>query len=286
MSDPVLSAALANAWRDKGRKPTARGTLVRYSSAGDCARKMAYLNLAEESDPMDEADVWAPGIGDLTHTALQEAIGAIYRTAQFEVPSMCARASGSMDVLVESAEILETTGIDLGGTHVELEIKSMGQYAFDKAVGWDRMRSALKRPEGPKHGHVVQAGMNALGVERENVGWHIETILLGYLCVSALSVRSARRMGLAGFDRFGVEFRLARHEWCPPTIAEIDRMTGIADAIDRGYLPERIALNDHGEQVEITPGRDWNCDYCAFRSLCEQDGTGTVYIMDSVASNG
>lgn len=119
LSEPILGHLLAEKWRDQPDKPTARGTALRYSSAGNCGRQIAYrAHGAMESNPPDAADLWAPGIGTLIHEAYQDAVKEVYPDAEFEVSSAAGEGfvvSGSCDFLVPSRAILLRTGIDLGG---------------------------------------------------------------------------------------------------------------------------------------------------------------------------
>lgn len=281
--EPVLTHLLAVEWAEKPNKPTALGTPLRYSSAYGCARQMGYYATgANPTDPMDEGDAWAPGIGTLIHEAAQYAISRLYTTARFEVPSKLGNyLSGSCDALVSTEEIKDVTGIDLGGTDVLWELKTMGEWAFDKQVGFNRRANRQDRGDGPKPEAITQAGMNALGIESGDSTIRIETLLMGSVCVSTMSVAKAKAMGVEGFARFGAEFRIPREQWEPMALAELGRMELIGEQIALGYVPDREALGD-GEAVYLNPrGKDWQCDYCQFRSVCVADGEGMVKADDS-----
>lgn len=275
--EPILTQILAQSWADRPDKPTARDTLLRYSAAYNCARQMGYTAFDyPKTNPMDMGGAWAPGVGTTLHEAAQARIGRIYTTARFEVMSQLGKyISGATDALVETGEIRETTGDDLGGTHVLWELKSMGEWAFDQQVGYNRRSMKVFGGKGPKTGAIAQAGMNALGIESENPDIRIETLLMGSLCVTALSVSKARNMGLDGFDRFGAEFRIPRSEWEPLAMAERARMELIGTIIESGFLPDRTAWED-GELYLNPRGKDWQCDYCPYRDICVSQGEGEI----------
>ena len=279
MTQSILTHLLAQHWADKPDKPTARGTLLRYSGAHNCARQMGYTALGyPQTNPMDLGDAWAPGVGTTLHEAAQEVIGSIYKTAKFEVMSQLGKyLSGATDALVDTQEIRETTGEDLGGTHVLWEFKSMGEWAFDQQVGYNRKSLKVFGGKGPKTSAITQAGINALGIEREDETAYtrIETLLMGSCCVTALSVNKAKGMNLEGFDRFGAEFRIPRDEWEPLALTELGRMELIGQTIESGLIPDRTAW-DEGELYLNPRGKDWQCDYCAFRDLCVSQGEGEI----------
>lgn|SRR5487761_1955546 len=277
-SRPILTHLLAQEWADKPDKPTARGTRLRYSSAHDCARKMGYLAIgAQQTDPMDAGDAWAPGLGTLIHEASQAAIARRYPYARFEVSSQLGEVSGSLDCLVSTDDVRSKTGENLGGTHVLWELKSMGEFAFDKQVGWSRMKSAFKTPAGPSIKAITQAGVNAIGIEKEYDGIRIETILMGSVCISVLSKRKAKAMRMRGFERLGAEYRVGRDVWYDLALFEMGRMEGILADIEGGFLPARIAIDDNNREEELNPmGDNWNCDYCPFVSRCLADGVNAM----------
>lgn len=283
VSQPIITGALALEWLEKSKtpKPTARGTALRYSSTYSCARQQGYSSFgAEQTEPMDEAGAWVTGLGTLVHEAIQEAISRRFPSAQFEVSSQIGPVSGSCDALIS----VDDVGSSYGGTHVLWELKTMGTYSFDKQVGWSRLRGMwAKNPaEGPARKAIVQAGMNALGIEGENPDIRIETIIMGSAGFEALSKNKAENMNIEGLDRFLAEFDIPRDEWEPMAQAELRRMKDIHEETEEGYLPNRIALDDDGNVIRLSPtGSFWQCDYCAYRSVCLEDGGGSVYINES-----
>lgn len=156
----------------------------------------------------------------------------------------------------------------------------MGEFPFDKQVGWNRARSQYVDPQGPTWKAVAQAGMNALGIEFERQV-RIETLLMVVCTPGALSVRKARQMGVEGTARFVAEFRVPRETWEPVARRELQRLEGIFDTVDHGFIPDRVAIGDGGADERLTPGRSWQCDYCSFRDLCEMDGERPLSLMES-----
>jgi hypothetical protein len=259
-------------------KPTALGTKFRYSSAFGCGRQQGYAALGfEPTDPMDESGAWATGLGTIVHEALQDALSRKFLSARFEVPSQFGGVSGSCDALIATSEIG-----DLEGTHVLYELKTMGTYSFDKQVGWNRMRSTTTTPEGPALKAIAQAGMNALGIMKDNPDVKIEWLVMGSVTFEALSKNKASTMGVEGTNRFLAEFYIAREEWEPIAFDEKDRMGLLEWTLLQGQLPGRIAIDDDGTPVSLNPnGKNWQCDYCAYRTACLQDGADLM-ISESV----
>jgi len=282
VSNPVVTHLLAQEWfaRAQVPKPTALGTPLRYSSAYGCARQQGYAALgAKPTEPMDEAGAWVTGLGTLIHEALQEAIGRKYPQAQFEVASGNDYISGSCDAYIPALSF----GENWTGGDVLYELKTMGTYSFDDQVGWNRMKGTFKDrgASGPAMKAIAQAGMNALGLEK-TMGVTIGTIIMGSIGFEALSKNKAANMGVDSYNRFLAEFHINREEWEPLALAEIARMETINETITNGYLPARVALDDDGHAITLTPGgRNWQCDYCSFKSVCANDGDGLVYVNES-----
>ena len=254
-------------------KPTALGTPLRYSGAHGCSRQWGYYAFdAEPTEPVDAAGAWVMGVGTLVHEKVQEAISRAYPHARFEVASgLSDKVSGSCDALITDTPL---------GT-VLYELKTMGTYSFDKQVGWNRMRSQITDGEGPKPGAIAQAGLNALGLE-ETFGIVVDYVVLGSITFEALSKPKAFKMGVDDIDRVLAEWHFSREEWLPLAQEEASRMLEAADSIEQGYLPPRFAVTDSGTESELDPfGKDWQCGYCAFRTVCVQDGRGQVWINDS-----
>lgn len=282
-NNPVFTNALARELWEKAQtpKPTALNTPLRYSSSYGCARQQSYAAFeVKPTEPMDVAGAWVTGLGTIIHEALQEAIGRKYPNAQFEVASgFDGVISGSCDALIPAADM----GEDWVDGDVLYELKTMGTFSFDKQVGWNRMRGEFKYPEGPAEKAITQAGMNALGIER-STGATITWIVLGSITFEALSKQKATRMGVTDDNRILAEFWIHRDEWEPLAIRELERMMQIGNLVTSGYIADRSARDDVGNIIPLDPeGRAWQCEYCAFKTLCMSDGPGSMYITDSNA---
>jgi len=282
VSNPVITSLLVEELHIKSQvpKPTAKNTPLRYSSTFSCGRQQGYAAFnADPTEPMDEAGAWVTGLGTIIHEALQEAIGRRFPSAQFEVPSMIGDfLSGSCDALIDTYDV----GTNYGGTHVLYELKTMGTYAFDKQVGWNRLRGTINNPQGPAGKAVAQAGLNALGIEGENPEIRIETLVMGSIGFEALSKNKADNLGIQGVNRFLAEFEVPRSEWEPLALEELERLKEFASIINRDYLPDRWAQDDDNKFMTLDPnGRAWQCDYCAFKSVCMDDGPGLIKITSS-----
>jgi hypothetical protein len=263
-------------------KPTALGTPLRYSSSYGCSRQQGYAAFdAEPTEPMDEAGAWVTGVGTIIHEALQASIARLFPDAEFEVPSGTEYVSGSCDALIP-ARYFDST-VEARSTHVLWELKTMGTYSFDKQVGWNRLRGEYKYPEGPARKAITQAGMNALGIEASREGVRIEWVVTGSITFEALSKNKAENMGIEGYNRFLAEFWVPRSEWEPMALDELKRIESMHEGLSRGYLPDRVARDDNGHLVFLNPndGKNWQCDYCPYRTLCQQDGANEVWINDS-----
>ena len=254
---------LAKKWNDAhqeaGSKPTAMGTKFRYSAAHSCSRQQAYRALgAEETEPFDVASSWVTGIGEIIHEKLQDAILEVYPDAQFEVASQVnEHLSGSCDGLLTH-----------GGEKVLIEIKTRGQYPWQKETGIGQYKQT--QPAGPSLAAVAQAGMNALGLEAEYV-------CMVSLAKEAVSVTKAAKMGITDpYERFAAEWWIPREEWEPLALREVERISLIAESLEEGVLPLPVVVDDNGSQLAIKYKSYWACDYCAFASTCAVDGNAAI----------
>ena len=279
--NPVITSLLVEEWHAKAQvpKPTALNTLMRYSGAHGCERQMSYYAVdTPVTEPVDAAGAWVMGVGTVVHELVQEAIGRRYPNAEFEVATKVSDyISGSCDAFIPESDMGEWWA----GGNVMYELKTMGTYSFDKQVGWNRMRGTAKDAEGPKAGAIAQAGMNALGIEKAR-GITIGTIIMGSMTFEALSVQKAGAMEVSDLNRVLAEFHIPREEWLPQAEAEIERLNAVAIGVVNGILGARVAIGDNGDAVRLNPqGRDWQCAYCSFRSICIGDGDGVVLVSNN-----
>jgi hypothetical protein len=281
LREPIVGHLLAKAWLEqRADKPTALGTPLRYSSALGCERQMGYEAFgAEKTNPPGLADAWAPGIGTELHEALQREILRKFPNTLFELKTKAAPfVSGSLDGLLRSAEVRENTGIELGGTHAVWEFKTMGEYPFDKQVGFNRRYGKISgRGEGPKLEAITQAGLNALGAEATlGFGPQIESLVLTSVTLATVSVNKAGQMNLGDWERFGSEWIIRRDEWEPLALEELNRMSDVAFNLDAGFLSDRNSGRFGNEYLSPRSGKNWQCDYCPFKDRCIDDGGGVV----------
>lgn len=274
-TEPLVTQLLIEEWREQAQvpKPTALGTPLRYSSAHNCERQWAYNAFdAQPTEPVDASGAWVMGVGTVIHEQVQAAIARRYPDAEFEVPTKHGDyVSGSCDAFIPNTEL----------GNVLFELKTMGTFSFDKQIGLKRMGRKMVEPEGPKPAAIAQAGMNALGIEKER-GITIDTLILGSLTFEAVSKNSARDLGMRDLDRVMAEFHIPRSVWEPAAQAELARMQTAHDQIEFGFLPRRFAVDDGGTIIELDPfGRNWQCDYCAFRTTCVNDGAAPVAVTES-----
>lgn len=275
-------------------KPTAMGTPLRYSGAFGCGRQMGYnWSDAEFSNPPTAGSLFQAMLGTIIGEAQANAMIAKYGGIA-EVPSKVNEwISGSADWFSHTTPL---------GT-VVYEHKMKASYAFNKAMGYKRGfgKASLVDPEGPPLNAVVQAGMNALGIERtyslklRDGGVFLEpeiqdfsqillvnAVVVGIVSADVISVSQNKQINVGDLARFSAEWVIPRGTWEPAALKEIDRLGGFAEMMDLGYLPDRFALDDTGEHVELNPGgKNWQCDYCPFKDLCESDGAGQIRVLDS-----
>lgn len=284
--NPLITDLLAREVHEAAQvpKPTALGTPMRYSSAHSCLRQMGYAAFGvEPSDPVDLAGAWVMHMGTMVHEACQKNLAVVFPNAEFEVASQLGESiSGSCDAFIPEADMQAVYPMWHGG-NVLWELKTMGTYSFDKQIGLNRMRTQTHAPEGPKLAAITQAGMNALGIEKAR-GIEIGTILLGSITFEAVSKNKAKSLGLNDVSRVIAEFLIERSQWEPLARNEWERMEAAAENVEWGYLPPRLARDEHGTEVTLNPlGRDWQCDYCQFRRICVQDGQASISITESSA---
>lgn len=245
---------------ERGPKPTAMNTPFRYSAAGSCARQQAYAAIGEEkTEAWDACSAYNTGLGEIIHELLQEAIGDKYPGSEFEVASKINdNISGSCDAFVTMPN----------GDKVIIEIKTRGQYAWQKETGFGQWKQV--EPEGPKWGAIAQAGMNALGLGAE----YVVMVSLAKECISN---SRAKKMNITDeHERYAAEWWIPREEWEHIALSEIERIDSIVTTLDSGFLPEPEVVDDNGNRAKIKFGSHWACDYCDYKTLCQSDGPGQV----------
>lgn len=307
--DAILRFAplLAHKWESEkdDDKPTALGTRFRHSDAGKCARAIGYVAAGvPKSDPMDLTGVWNTSLGTLIHELWQEALAEAYPDAEVEtkVGHDDLDGSGHIDAVIRLAgagevhSIPDTDADPGGGSYADdlviaYELKTVGGYAFKASTG--KIRKSTP-PEGPKPEHVLQAALNGLGVDADEV-------VVGYLAKETLSKKVGA--GLPDERKFCAEWTFPRDVYEPLAIAEKARINGILRLVDKGTLPARkfpaAILSARAEIVNPSTGRWeehnaagvltdsgnwWACDYCSFQTTCSTTERGRVTIASVVST--
>lgn len=146
--------------------------------------------------------------------------------------------------------------------------------------------------EGPKTSHLLQASLNGLGVDADEV-------VIGYLSKEAVSIGIAESKRLSELERFCAEWTFTREQYEPLAVAEAERIAGLLALVEDGKLGRRNVPHDMDRAAEImdpaTGGwtieqdgkiveakRYWGCDYCKFRSLCVRTEPGRIPVADAV----
>ncbi len=273
----LFTHLLADSWATKAQtpKPTAAGTMLRYSGAHGCGRRMGYDWFdAHYSDPPTAASIFQAGVGTLVGEAAADAMIARYGGVA-ELPSKVNEwISGSADWFALCTP--------LGSVVYEHKMKS--SYAFNKALGYKRNfgRVSLVDPEGAPSSAIAQAGMNALGIERSYDYGQVDAVVVGVVSTDIVSVTQNKSLMVNDFARFGAEWNIPREIWESAALSEISRLSEIAEAMDLGYLSDRVALDDDSKSIFLSPGSgQWQCDYCPYQKLCYKDGKGQLRVLDS-----
>ena len=276
---PRFVQILAEQWaeRDGGPKPRAfEDTRFRHSDAGKCARAIAYAALdIPASDPMDLSGTWATGLGTIVHEVWQHHLRIRYPEADIEPKVRTEHGSGHIDAVIRQHS----------GT-IAVELKTVGGFAYKMAIG---ERSA---PKGPKHDHIVQAALNGLAVDADEV-------VIAYLSKEAVSVQAAARKGIGELDRFCAEWTIPREQYEPIAEAELSRVGGILRLLDGGQLaarkipdpelPTGAVITDpstgqwrqFGAEGEILDaGSYYLCGYCRHQTVCTGTEAGRQPIAD------
>lgn len=260
-----------------GERPHAiQGTRFRHSMADSCARAVAYHALhIPASDPMDLAGIVVTRNGTMKHDEIQDVLTDIYdpETLEVEVPCQVEGFDGS-----GNGDGLKLVSHGDGTVkRVLWEHKNVGGFAFKMAIG---ERGA---PQGPKRSAIVQAALNALALDADE-------IVITLMTWEAVSVAVAKRKGLSEEGRVSAQWTFTRDEWEPIARAEIARVDGILGLLDEGQLPARKIPETPPGAVIVDPasgrwevrtkdgvadtGTAWNCNYCRWQTICAGTPSG------------
>ena len=260
---------LADDNEENGAKPTAAGTLMRCSDAGNCLRQRGFsASRFPEAHKFDTSTLIAFSLGTSMHELLQESIGHVHG-GEFEkvvdLSPLGVSLSGSSDGVVE---------VD-GQTRL-LEIKTCGAYPFRLA----------KETGLPKRQHVAQAALYAMGTPEVTHLWMV------YL---------AKESGFKGHKAGEtIEWVIELDEelfdgFTPRQIAEqeLDNFRSVQQSLSEEMLPDAVVFDDDGVDmlVEKPPaygskGKPWNCCYCRYQSICEACGPTEVSLQTAKVHAG
>lgn len=277
MDEPLFTHLLAESWARAAQtpKPTAEGTMLRYSGANGCGRRMSYDWFdAEYSNPPTPASVIQAGVGTLVGEAAANEMVAKYGGEAEKPSKLNDMISGSADWFTESSP--------LGVVLYEHKMKS--SFAFNKALGYKRGygKASKTGTSGPPPEAVKQAGLNALGIET-TYGVHVDAVVVGVVTIEVVTVRENGHLHVPDFGRYGGEWLVSRELWEPKARQEADRLMAFGEMMDLGYLTPRSAVGDGDVRVTLDPesSNAWQCAYCPYRDLCASDGDGAVRVLDS-----
>lgn len=263
MLTSLLVDAIHEANEAEGKRPKAFDTLFRHSDAGKCARQIAFGSLGyDETEPMDLAGEWVTTLGSRIHEMWQDALSASFPDSEVEFKVRFDKlSSGHLDALVVTDQ----------GIKICYELKSMGSYGFDKAMGLMRKNWARKEPEGPRLSAILQGSLNALAAGAD-------VLVIGIIGLEAMSKGYAEKVGCSDLDRIMGEWHYSREEFEPLALAELDRLGEIKGWLDEQTLPPRWGLDDNGRSTTFEPenGQQFPCGYCGYKSMCLFAGAAPV----------
>ncbi len=252
-------------------KAFAEETAFRFSAALGCARALGYqLAGVEESNAFDGPSLAIMEMGSLLHEDIQAAYHLAHPNALFETTgSIEDLTSGHVDI--DDAEADEI-----------VEVKTVGAYKFDLAVGLQRKGRKLGSPKGPSRAHICQGGFNAKARGRTKVR-------IVYITREAVSAPLGQKLGLSSTDRIAAEWLILPEVWEPIVEAELDRLRLIRQLVkDENTLPARQDFDDSGHQIIVDPDGErpfWRCNgYCQWQDRCIADGPGLIPVPVSIGA--
>jgi len=256
------------AWEQPKPKPTATGSLLRGSNAGQCSRQIAFEAIGAKPDHLIPGNVlMAFAVGNAFHERIQKIVvekldAKIEVTCTYE-PDLS--VSGHADFVY--TRDFEYEGFpDADGETIVGEIKTLSGYGWGLATG--RIKSDTP---GPKVEHCLQAGIYA---SSPTIGSHLV------------------HMVYVDKDKHGIaewlidteeEFLATNMSLAQMVERELDRFAGIIDQIESNRLPARF-IPGYGLVNKVpkhgAPGTPWNCGYCKFRESCAILPTESVNLGD------
>jgi hypothetical protein len=245
----ALERRMRAARDEAGPKPTADGTPLRSSMAGDCTRKIAFQVLGvEPAIELSTETLITFDVGNSYHEVIQEALAAELG-AQLEVVAShktTYAVSGSADAVYDQPKTV-------------VEIKSMKAFAWDLAVNGNDYDYV---GPGPKKEHITQAAMYALAPEIDAQYLHMIYVNkdTGEIAEWVLGLHQPL-FHLGGMDTAA---SLGK--------AELIRLKQVLLDLEGGTFPARD-IPGFGVVRVRPPAADskdkpWNCRYCGWQPIC------------------
>jgi len=283
VNHPLLTGVLAELIAEEsfaeGRRETAFPCLMRYSDAGKCARAIALeriLPVSEDPASIDVAGEYRMWLGRLIHEHVQASIIQTYGGVA-ELTSQLGQATDETAMAAGHADWVGIIdGTELG--RICFELKTVGAFAFDQAVGLNRKAYQRSYPHGPKAAAKLQGALNAVAND-------CDTLVIGLISMEAVSIQLAEKVEMKGLDRICAEWHYERSEFKEWAIDELERARMIDQELSAGVLPPRIAVGDEMQPIHLAPEKvqsdtgvpkDWQCAYCRCRDACVRIGPGIV----------
>ena len=261
VSQPLITDVLAESIHREmltaERKAYAFPTWFRHSDAGKCGRYLWFEHeQIAQSNPPDASSAWVMWIGTMLHEELQRALPERFPGCKVE-PSVRhgELSSGHIDALVTLED----------GTKICYELKTLGSFGFDKAVGWRRKNWSVGIPEGPAVSARIQGALNATASEAD-------ILIIGAMALEAASKGFADKHGISDIGRTVAEWHFTKAEFAPWATQELARLEALRQIMKNGGIPDRIAIGDEMEPVTLNPNAsspDWRCAYCSHFDNCK-----------------
>lgn len=257
--DDTFIRLLVDEEANRPSKPKVSETLSRHSAAGDCLKKVALLRDGVETEGFDLSFFHVVSNGTMYHEAWQNALmrwAAQFDSppikVSFEVPTTIEDlTSGSCDALLEIPNVTRPT------RHV-LELKTTGEFSFDKCAGTGRSATA----EGPKASHLVQLALNMMGLDADKG-------TLVYVRWSAISAPQAEKKGLTDTQRFGASWTFTREQMQPLADEWLEFLRWVRDHPTE-KVPRFVPFTDMPKGARLNP------ETGAWAKVEEIDGEATV----------
>ncbi len=266
VKNPLITDVLARSIHEEmlsaERKKFAFPTMFRHSDAGKCQRYLWWeYTETPQSNPPDVASAFVMWLGTMLHEELQHALIQRYPACKVEVPVQIDTAehpglsSGHLDAVVRLED----------GTKICYELKTRGSFGFDKAVGWRRKSWSVDMPEGPTASDRLQGALNAVAVDAD-------LLVIGMIGLESASKGFADKHGISETDRICAEWHFTKAEFGPWAESELKRLSQLADVLEAGAVPAKLAIGDEMEEIRLDPHSSrppWQCQYCSHFDDCK-----------------